>query len=162
MNTLQKPNLVTITGVITLTSGIVNLFWGLIFSLTAAGTFIGIICVPLTLLPTVFGVWEIVYALKLLGNPPQPVRPSNAIAVIEIFCLVVGNAFSAAVGILALIFYNDVMVKSYFEQLNGMETPPPAAPVPVPAQPIDPTPDPVLPESAPDELPKPKRPRKLA
>ena len=114
-------------------SGIVNIFWGLVASLTVLATIVGIVCVPFAILPTVLGIFEIIYAAKLLGNPPQPVRPSTSIAVMQIVCILAGNVFAMIVGILALVFYNDLAVKDYFARLNG--TTPPAAPLPPPPTP---------------------------
>lgn len=119
----QKPTLVQVIAWMTLASGIVNLFWGIIASLTALATIVGIVCVPFTILPTILGVFEIIYAAKLLSNPAQPVLPSTNIAILEIVTILVGNVFSMVVGILALVFYNDLVVKDYFGRLNGMPAP---------------------------------------
>jgi len=144
----QKPTLVQVIAWMTLASGIVNLFWGIIASLTALATIVGIVCIPLTILPTILGVFELIYAAKLLSNPAQPVLPSTNIAVLEIVTILVGNVFSMVVGILALVFYNDLVVKDYFARLNGM--PAPVTTV-VPVEPIsvpDPDPAPVVSEPA--------------
>ena len=101
------------------TSGIVNLFWGFALSGTALVSIIGIICVPLAILPSVLGVFEIIYAAKLFSNPPQAVKPSTNIAVLEIANILALNLFSMVVGILSLVFYNDTLVKDYFLRLNG-------------------------------------------
>jgi hypothetical protein len=144
--TQEKPTLVNVIAWMTLASGIVNLFWGLGLSLTVLLSIVGIICVPLTILPTVLGIFEVIYAAKLLSNPPQAVLPSTNIAVLEIVCILAGNIFSVVVGILALVFYNDLTVRDYFARLNG--TPAPVVPVPTAA----PQPAPVVPEeSAPSE-----------
>ena len=97
-STAQKPNLVTGIAVMTLLSGIVNIFWGLIASLTVLATLVGVVCTPFTVLPTILGVFEIIFAAKLLANPVQPVRPSPYIAAFEIACILAGNAFSMIVG----------------------------------------------------------------
>lgn len=164
MNTNQKPNLITAIGVMTLISGIVNIFWGLIASMSVLATIIGVVCTPITILPTILGIFEIIYAAKLLGSPAQPVRPSTSIAAFEIACILAGNAFSMIVGILALVFYNDLTVKSFFDELNGIASPLPVTPEVVPAQPALSDPE-VIPAEPiePDETPaKPPRPRKLA
>ncbi len=158
MNT-TKPTLVHIIAWTTLASGVVNILFGI----TALGTFIGFICAPFSILPIIFGSFELVYAAKLFGT--QPVKPSTNIAVIEIACVLFGNAFAMAVGILSLVFYNDTLVKDYFARLNGTPTPSPVTPVP-PASLPQPTPAPVikvLPSPAEDAPSKPKRaPRKMA
>ncbi|HEU0296804.1 MAG TPA: hypothetical protein VFR47_28965 [Anaerolineales bacterium] len=119
MNLQQKPTLVHVIAWTTLASGIVNLFWGLGLSGTALATVIGFFCIPITILPTVLGIFEIIYAAKLFSDPPQVIQPSTNIAVLEIVCVLAANFFSMAVGILSLIFYNDTIVKNYFASLNG-------------------------------------------
>jgi hypothetical protein len=165
MNTNQKPNLVTAIAVTTLVSGIVNLFWGLVASMTAIGTIIGIVCLPFAILPAILGIFEIIYATKMLSNPPQPLQPSNSIAVFEILCFLTGNIFSMVVGILSLVFYNDVTVKNYFTELNGTQIQSPAAPQPAPTLPVEePAPEPILPgpPAEPESPSKPKHGRKVA
>jgi len=115
----QKPNLVMAIAIMTLTSGIINLFWGFVASVTVLGTIVGVVCLPLTILPTILGVFEIIHAAKLLSAQPQPVQPSPAIAMCEIATVLMGNVFSMIVGIVALIFYNDLTVKEYFSYVNS-------------------------------------------
>jgi len=171
----QKPTLVNVIAWMTLASGIVNLFWGLGLSLTVLVTIIGVVCIPFTILPTILGIFEIIYAAKLMSNPPQAVQPSNTIAILEIVCILAGNIFSVVVGILALVFYNDITVRDYFARLNGTLVPvAPVAPVvPAPIWEPEPAPAPIAPaETAPAEEPpaaetgetpeKPKRSRKVA
>lgn len=170
MNTNQKPGLFTTIAVLTLVSGIVNLFWGFIASATALGTIIGVVCLPITILPTILGVFEIIYAAKLLSAQPEPVQPSQTIAILEVLTLFIGNLFSVVVGILALIFYNDVTVKDYFARLNEtvvvsaapVAPSTPVVPAPVVEPEVLPAPEaPVEPE-VPEVPAKPKRIRKVA
>ncbi|MGD8405222.1 MAG: hypothetical protein PVJ21_16280 [Anaerolineales bacterium] len=117
----QKPGLVTALTIMTLINGILNILYAL--GITAAivlGTLgVGLLCAPVTILPAILGIFEIIYAVKLLSNPPQPVKPSQSIAVWEIVCIITGNVLSLIVGILALVFYNDASVKDYFARLNS-------------------------------------------
>jgi len=151
----QKPGLFTTIAVLTLVSGIINLFWGFIASATALGTIIGVVCLPLTILPTILGIFEIIYAAKLLSAQPEPVQPSQTLAILEILTFFIGNLFSMVVGILALIFYNDVSVKDYFSHINGATviTPTPTLPV----SPVTPEPVPA-PVEEPEVLPAPEEP----
>jgi len=161
----QKPGLFTTIAVMTLVSGIINLFWGFIASATALGTIVGVVCLPITILPTILGIFEIIYAAKLLSAQPEPVQPSQTIAIFEIFTFLIGNIFSMVVGILALIFYNDVSVRGYFARLNGTTVVPPVSvtpPAPVEEPEALPVPEePSIPES-PEAPAKPKRIRKVA
>ena len=153
----QKPTLVNVIAWMTLASGIVNLFWGIGLSLTVMVTIVGIVCVPFAILPTVLGVFEIIYAAKLLSNPPQAVQPSTNIAILEIVCILVGNIFSVVVGILALVFYNDLTVKDYFARLNAIvPVEPPVAPV-APIEPVVP----VVPVITPEPPPAPVTPEDI-
>jgi len=170
----DSPGLVKTVAVMTLISGIVNIFWGLIATAVVVPTIILACLAVFTILPTILGIFEIIYALKLLNNPPQPVQPSTTIAILEILTVFVGNVFSMIVGILSLVFYNDSQVKEYFARLNGIPYPvapvtlvppaPPAAPesaLPAQATPEAETESPS--EEAPPEVPeapKPKKPRK--
>ena len=119
MNLQQKPTLVHVIAWMTLASGVVNLFWGVAASHTALASVIGIFCVPFTILPTVLGIFEVMYAAKLFSDPPQVTVPATNIAVLEILCVLTFNVFSMAVGILSLVFYNDTIVRNYFASLNG-------------------------------------------
>jgi hypothetical protein len=163
----DSPGLVKTIAVMTLINGIVNIFWGLIATVSVTASIILICLAPLAILPTILGIFEIIYAAKLLTDPPKPVQPSTTIAILEILCILAFNVFSMIVGILALVFYNDPQVKDYFNRLNGMPVPvPPKAPVPPtppaapkPAQPVEVE---TLPEAAPaaPSAPEPKQPRK--
>ncbi len=169
---IQKPTLIHVIAWTTLASGIVNLFWGLAASGTVLATIVGVICTPLTILPTILGVFELIYAAKLFSNPAQPIQPSTNIAVFEIACVLTGNVFAMAVGILALVFYNDTVVKDYFARLNGTLTPVTVTPASTPASEPAPVTSPSLGVEEPAETEvegtsaeesKPKRtPRKVA
>lgn len=161
-NSQTKPNLIMAIALMTLINGIFNVIWGVSIIVGTVG--LSLLCFPVPLFPIVLGGFEIAYAIKLLANPPEPIQPSQAIAIWEIVAIFVGNVFSLVVGILVLIFYNDTVVKDYFAQLNGTQPPPPTPPMPVPALPVDPAPAPILPAPAEPEVPeKPKRrPRKVA
>jgi len=161
----ESPSLVKTVAVLTLINGIVNIFWGLIATAVVVPTVILACLAIFTILPTILGVFEIIYALKLLNNPPQPVQPSTTIAVLEILTVLTGNVFSMIVGILALVFYSDAQVKEYFARLNNLPYPvAPTAPVP----PAAPEPGPVTEPESPMETtpefpvePKEPRPRKV-
>lgn len=122
---LQKPGQVQAIAIMTLISGIINILWSLgwtavaIFSIVPS-VFISLLCVPLTILPGILGIFELIYAANLLTNPPKPVRPNQTIAILEIICVISGNPYPLVVGILALVFYQDESVKTYFEQLKAL------------------------------------------
>ena len=123
-NTSEKPGMFTALSIITLVSGILNIFYGLTITFfIVIGTIgFGLLCAPITILPTILGVFEVLYAIKLLSNPQQPVQFSQAIAIMEICCIITGNVLSCVAGVLALVFYNDVSVRAYFDKINSVST----------------------------------------
>jgi hypothetical protein len=114
-----KPGKVQAISIMMLVNGILNILYGL--GATAAivlGTLgIGLLCSPITILPSVLGVFEIITANKLLSNPPR--NPSNiqVIAILEVAAIISGDVVSMVVGILNLIFLNDLEVKNYLSGL---------------------------------------------
>ena len=111
---LNRPEKVTAIGILSLLNGIVSVFWGSIISIGSFTTIIGICCLPVTILPVILGGFEIVYAIRLLNNPPQPCSPSKSIAILDIISIIYGNFISLVIGILLLVFYSDLDVKEWF------------------------------------------------
>ena len=118
-----KPGTVSAIAVMTLVSGIVNVLWalGLTGTIVIGTLGIGLLCVPVTILPAVLAIFEIIYGVRLLANPPRPTQPSQAIGILEICCILYGNVIALVVGILALVFYSEPEVKDYFTRLNARE-----------------------------------------
>lgn len=115
---IVKPNNVNAIGVMTLVSGIVNIITGFGVSFTLVLSIFSLVCVPFTLLPAVLGVFEVLYGLKLMANPPRPAQPGKAIAILEIATFLYLNIISGVIGILALTMYTDPEVQEYFEAVN--------------------------------------------
>jgi hypothetical protein len=105
--------------IMTLVNGILNIFASLgITTAIILGTLgLGLLCAPITIAPLVLGIFEIIYGVNLLANPPKVSKPNQIIAILEIACIVVGNVISLVVGILSLVFYNDEEVKAYFDNI---------------------------------------------
>lgn len=120
----SKPGLVMAIAILTLISGAVNIFWAFNLTAGAALSIIGLVCVPITILPGILGIFEIIYAVRLLANPPRPQRPSQTLAVLEICSVVYLNFVAVIIGILVLVFYNDPAAQAYFARVNS---PAPAA-----------------------------------
>jgi len=116
-----KPGKLTTISVLTLISGLSNILVALVLTISiVVGSFgIGVLCAPATLLPMVLGIFELIYAAKLLSISPKPVEPSQALAILEICCVLFGNVIALAAGIVALALYNDSEVKRYFAFLNA-------------------------------------------
>jgi hypothetical protein len=117
--------MVTGIGVMTLVNGVLNILWAL--GLTATVVFgtvgIGLLCAPITMVPAVLGVFEIVYGAQVLTAPPRPIRPSYALGILEICMILWGNVISLVVGILALVFYGDLRVRAYYATINAPRAP---------------------------------------
>lgn len=160
-NSQTKPSLVMAIALMTLVNGIFNIIWGIGIITGTVG--LGLLCFGIPLFPIILGGFEIAYAVKLLENPPQPIKPSQAIAIWEIVAVLTLNFLSLVVGILALVFYNDSTVRDYFARLNAAPAPIPA---PAPSLPVDPAPLPLPPAESTPEVPEPekpkRRPRKMA
>jgi hypothetical protein len=110
----HKPAKVQAIAIMTLINGILNIFCGLG---AMAGLLWTVVCWPIGAFPIVLGILEIVYASKLLTNAPTPVQPARHLAIMEICTILFGNAVSLVVGILALVFYDDLEVKAFFADL---------------------------------------------
>ncbi len=120
---LRKPDQLNAVAILTLISGVLNVatFFGLACGLGSLLllSVVGIVCLPLLVYPLVLGILEIVYAAKLLPNPPQPVKPARYLAVMEICGILFGNIISAVIGILALVFYSDPTVQAYMDRVSA-------------------------------------------
>ena len=116
-----KPGIVTAIAVMSLVSGILNILWGLgVTLLVVIGTIgIGLLCAPVTVLPVVLGIFEIIYGAQLMADPPKRTQPSHVIAILEICCIIYLNVGSLVVGILALVFYQQSDVRNYFARINA-------------------------------------------
>jgi hypothetical protein len=115
----EKPGLVTALAILTLVSGVINIMAGLGASIGMALSLVLLCIAPLGLLPIVLGIFEILYAIKLLSFPPQPVHLNQTIAILEICCFLFGNFLSCIVGVVALVFYSDTTVKTYFARIGA-------------------------------------------
>lgn len=118
-----RPEKGTAIIVLSLLNGVVSIFWGIIISIGAFTTVVGICCLPVTILPIILGSFEIAYAVRLLNNPPQPCTPSKAIAILDIISILYGNFISLVIGILLLVFYSDLDVKEWLDCLRKENSP---------------------------------------
>ncbi len=112
-----RPVKVQTMAILVLINGILNIIWGGILALLGVLSVIGLVCAPILILPMVLGVFELIYALNLLADPPKVKKPSQAIAILEICDILFLNIFGVVVGVLSLIFINEDEVKDYFASL---------------------------------------------
>lgn len=122
----EKPQKVQAIAIMILVNGILNILYGIILTITVVvgSLFLGIVCAPLTILPSVLGIFEVIYAAKLIPTyPTQPVKPTQTLPILEIVAVLSGNFISLVAGILNLVFFNDPEVEAYFAALNAQTSP---------------------------------------
>ena len=118
-NLSVKPGKVQAITIMLLINGILNILVGLTVTASIViGTIgVGLICAPITVLPAILGIFEVIYAAKLLSDPPKPVRNLQTIAILEILAVVCGNGISLIVGILNLVFLSEPEVKTWLASI---------------------------------------------
>lgn len=116
----EKPSEVTTITILILISGISNIIASLIWTFAIVfGTLgIGLLCTPITILPGVLGIFEVIQAANLLSERPKPVKNFQTIAILEICAILSFNVISLVTGILGLVFNNNPRVRGYFNQLG--------------------------------------------
>ncbi len=118
-NLTVKPGKVQAIAIMMLVNGILNILCGL--GVTAGVVLstigIGILCAPVTILPAVLGIFEVIAASKLLSDPVRPAHNLQTIAILEIVAVVCGNGISVVVGILNLVFLSEPEVKAYLANI---------------------------------------------
>ncbi|MFH1446452.1 MAG: hypothetical protein ABIG43_03460 [Chloroflexota bacterium] len=113
-----KPSKVQAISIMMLVNGILNVIYGLglTFSVVVGTVGIGLLCSPVTILPTVLGIFEIIAATRLLSTPPRRINVQT-LAILEICTIITGDIISCVIGILNLVFYNDPETKAYMDSL---------------------------------------------
>ena len=111
-----KPGMVQAIAMMTLINGVISILWGIG---VACGLLATIVCWPIGAYPIIVGILELVYAAKLLESNPRGVKPAQYLAIMEICEILFGNVFAIIGGILALVFYSNDSVKTYFSRLNS-------------------------------------------
>lgn len=115
MPTQTTPGKVQAISIIMLVNGILNVLAGLSITGAAIISIVGILCLPVAVLPLVLGVFEIVYASKLLSGKTVEGKTIKTLAILEIANIIYGNALSLVAGVLNLVFMDDPRVKTYLQ-----------------------------------------------
>lgn len=115
----EMPGEVTAIGIFTVISGAVNIITGLTLTFgVILGTLgIGLLCLPVLVLPIVLGVFEIIYGYRLLTQSPAITQPNKVLSILEICGILYLNVISLAAGIVSLVLYDNAKVKEYFAKL---------------------------------------------
>jgi len=116
-----KPGKVTAIAITNLVQGILSTcyaLWLVLFFLgLGAATFgLGCLALPFGVYPLVVGILAIVYASKLLPEPPTPVLPARWLAVMQICGVLLGDVLSLAAGIVNLVLFSDPEVVDWFDR----------------------------------------------
>ncbi len=124
---MKKPDKVLAIAIITLISGILNLFWtiGLLdywtiyyYTHRRVGDFwIRLPLFPIISLPLSTANLEMSACIELLGNPPRKAKVQN-VAIFQIINGLSLSFLSVIFGIINLVFYNDPEVKAYINALK--------------------------------------------
>ena len=110
-----KPGNVQIIGIFMIVSGALNIIAGagIAVGIVLGTFFLGLICLPILVIPIGVGVFEIVTGANVVNA--RPTKNVQLIAGLEIASILWGNVLSLVAGILVLVFYNDPETKAYFE-----------------------------------------------
>ncbi|MGD0806953.1 MAG: hypothetical protein ABSA10_05745 [Anaerolineales bacterium] len=112
-----KSQKVQVIGVLMLISGIINVLIGLGLVAGLALSLVLICCSPVGLLPMALGIFELIYAIRLLssGTEPPSFATMQVIAILEIVSILAGNFISLVIGIVNLVMLNDPEVRPSFK-----------------------------------------------
>jgi len=112
-----KPGNVQLIGIFIIVSGVLNIMFGIGIAIAVVlGTFfLGLICLPLLVIPIGVGIWEIVAGVNVVND--RPAKNLQVVAGFEIASILWANVLSMVAGILVLVFYNDPETKAYFEAM---------------------------------------------
>jgi hypothetical protein len=107
----EKPQKVQAIGIMMLIGGILALVIGAGLALSCVG-----LIWPGTYYSFVLGVMAIVRASTILGDSARNERPPQAIAIMQIINIVVGDVVNVVFGIITLVLLGDPEVKAYFRR----------------------------------------------
>jgi hypothetical protein len=113
----SKPQKVQVIAVLMLISGILNVLIGLGLIAGLALSLVLICCAPVGFLPLALGIFELIYAIRMLGSSAELPSYSTVqvIAILEIVSILAGNFISLVVGIANLVMLNDPEVRPAFK-----------------------------------------------
>ena len=110
-----KPGYVQAISIMCLVDGILSILGGGTLVVVYLCGIVTVCCTPLGVYCVVLGIFEIIYATKLLPDPIQPVPPAKYLAIMQIVNIINFDVIGLTIGIISLVFYSDAKVKAYFE-----------------------------------------------
>ena len=116
---MQKPGNVQVIGILILVSGAINILSGLGITVAVVlGTLgLGLLCLPLTLVPVGVGIYELITGIRVLSD--QAAGNITVVGGLEIASILWANFLSMICGIVVLVFYSDPETKNYFEDIRS-------------------------------------------
>ena len=114
-----KPGGLTAVGIIWIVDGMLSIGWGFGLVMGAFASIVGVVCLPLTALPFVVGLLELIYGIRLSMNPPSVNKPPIFISILEIILILYLDVLGLAAGIATLVLLNQEEVKEYFSQTTS-------------------------------------------
>jgi hypothetical protein len=113
INATPEPGRHQAIAIMMLINGILDATAGASFVGGALVSIIGVICLPVAALPLALGIFEILYASKMLTHKHVNPATIQTIAIFETASILCGNVIAMIVGILNLVFLEDPAVKNY-------------------------------------------------
>jgi hypothetical protein len=108
-----KPGSLQAVSILWIIDGILTIFWGFGLVIAAFASFVGIVCLPLSIYPFVVGVIELIYGIRLASSRPTLARPPYYVAVLEIVLLLWADVIGFIIGVVALVLLNGEDVKAF-------------------------------------------------
>ena len=110
---LAKPGQVTAIAIMCLISGILDCLGATtMFCLWPGGIY-----------SLIVGIFEIMYATRILPDPIRTSRMGKALAIMQIINIINFSILSVVTGILSLVFYNDPQVQGYYYEMQRRGVP---------------------------------------
>ena len=113
--TQSTPGKVQAISIIMLVNGILNVLAGITITGAAVASIVGLLCMPIAVLPLVLGIFEIVYASRMLSGKTVESNTIKTLAIFEIANILYGNVLSVVAGILNLVFLDDPETKAFLQ-----------------------------------------------
>jgi hypothetical protein len=116
---MTKPSSLQIVAIAWIISGILTILWGFGLVVAALTSFVGILCLPLSIYPFVVGILELVYGIRLASSPTSLTKAPVFVSVMEIFLIFWGDVFGLIAGIVTLVLLKDEETTAYFMEQSA-------------------------------------------
>ena len=111
-----KPGSLQAVSILWIIDGILTILWGFGLVVAAIASFVGILCLPLSIYPFAVGVIELIYGIRLASSRPTLAKPPYYVAILEIILILWADVFGFIIGIVALVLLNAEDVKAFLSR----------------------------------------------